>query len=59
MTDLFDAKEKLEELLECLIKEYQAEKNSELLKSIKICNDLCFRFGRIIEGFGKEADLNV
>ncbi len=50
------AEEKLLELLECLIEEYQAKKNPETMKAIKTCLNLCFRLGRIMNGFGKEAE---
>ncbi len=55
MKDIFEAKERLEELLECLIEEYTKTKNPELLKSIRECSNLCFRLGRILQGFGMEG----
>ena len=55
MKDIFEAKEKLDELCECLIEEYVRTKNPEVLKSIKECSAFCFRLGRILHGFGLEA----
>ena len=56
MNDIFEAFEKLNELLECLIEEYKQDKNPETLRLIKDCFGLCFRLGRIANGFGKEKD---
>ena len=56
MNDIFKAKEKLDELLECLIEEYARTKNPEILKLIKDWFDLCLKLGGILNGFKKEEN---
>ena len=56
MKDLFEVFENLSKTLECLIEDYRINPNPETMKLIKEFLGLILRLGKILNGYGTEAD---